>query len=205
MARTGRPREFDRDDAVHRAMLLFWANGYEPTSLTDLRKELGDLSAASFYSAFGSKEQLFEECLDLYMRTCGGVAEELHNPKVSTRTAMQNMLTRAVYSQTSTDQPTGCMAVLSGVNCDTENDAVALAVADARKRTREAMQACLAQATLDGDIADERRASNLLEMYDAVLKGIAMQARDGVPREALLGAVEACMAAWDCAGGGSRG
>lgn len=199
MARAGRPREFDRSAAVHKAMLLFWANGYEPTSLMDLRKELGDLSAASFYSAFGSKEQLFEECLELYMNTCGGVAEELNNPNVSMRTAMQNLLNRAVYSQTETVHPTGCMAVLSGVNCDTENDAVAIAVANARKKTRLAMEDCLTRAVAKGEIIDARRASNLLELYDAVLKGFALQARDGVSREALLGAVEACMAAWDYA------
>ncbi|WJD65101.1 TetR/AcrR family transcriptional regulator [Pseudomonas kurunegalensis] len=200
MARTGRPREFDRAEAVHQAMLLFWANGYEPTSLADLRKELGDLSAASFYKAFGSKDQLFEECLELYMSTCGGVAEELDAPGVSPRAAMQAMLTRAVHSQTSIDQPTGCMAVLSGMNCGSENDAVNVAVADARNRTRLAMEECLARAVENGDIADSQRASNLLELYDVVLKGIALQARDGVSREALLGAVDACMAAWDCAG-----
>ena len=52
MARTGRPREFDRDKAIEIAMNTFWEKGFESTSLADLRQIL-NLSSASFYAAFG--------------------------------------------------------------------------------------------------------------------------------------------------------
>src|SRR5437016_4416200 len=56
MSRTGRPREFDRDEALQRAMELFWAQGYEGATLADLQKAMGGITAPSFYAAFGSKE-----------------------------------------------------------------------------------------------------------------------------------------------------
>ena len=56
--RAGRPREFDYERAVDTALALFWEHGYEGTSLSRLRDAMG-VSSASFYSAFGSKEQLF--------------------------------------------------------------------------------------------------------------------------------------------------
>ena len=54
----GRPREFDRELALLKARNLFWRQGYEGTSMSDLVAELG-IASARIYKAFGSKEQLF--------------------------------------------------------------------------------------------------------------------------------------------------
>src|ERR1700728_2699760 len=66
----GRPREFDRGQALERAMRLFWSRGYDAISMADLRAELG-ITQASLYAAFGSKEQLFRDAVDLYRQTAG--------------------------------------------------------------------------------------------------------------------------------------
>jgi AcrR family transcriptional regulator len=71
MSRIGRPREFDRDEALKKAVELFWAQGYEGTTLADLQKAMGGITAPSFYAAFGSKEALFKEAVELYHRTQG--------------------------------------------------------------------------------------------------------------------------------------
>ena len=60
MSRAGRPREFNRDEAILNAMLLFWDHGFEATSISQLREAMGGISAGSFYTAFESKEALFE-------------------------------------------------------------------------------------------------------------------------------------------------
>lgn len=60
-----RPIEFNRSQAVNRAMVLFWQKGYQATSLTDLLSQM-EISRSSFYSAFGDKRTLFVECLDLF-------------------------------------------------------------------------------------------------------------------------------------------
>jgi TetR/AcrR family transcriptional repressor of nem operon len=61
----GRPREFDRDQVLVKAMELFWRKGYEATSLSDLTAGLG-IGRQSLYLAFGDKAGLFQECLELY-------------------------------------------------------------------------------------------------------------------------------------------
>src|SRR5438045_69567 len=62
----GRPRAFDPDAALDRAMHVFWAKGYEGTSLSDLTRAMR-INRPSLYAAFGNKEQLFKKVLDRYM------------------------------------------------------------------------------------------------------------------------------------------
>jgi AcrR family transcriptional regulator len=72
MAKRGRPAGFDRAYALERAMEVFWARGYEGATLEDLQAAMGGISPPSFYHAFGSKEALFKEAVDLYVATIGG-------------------------------------------------------------------------------------------------------------------------------------
>src|SRR6476620_9841235 len=88
-AQRGRPRAFDPDAALERAMHVFWAKGYEGASLSDLTRAMR-INRPSLYAAFGNKEQLFRKALDRYISgplafveealkepTAGGVAEGL--------------------------------------------------------------------------------------------------------------------------------
>lgn len=70
----GRPREFDREQALLKARNLFWRQGYEGTSMSDLVAELG-IASARIYKAFGSKEQLFREAIASYETAEGGFAD----------------------------------------------------------------------------------------------------------------------------------
>lgn len=66
MSRPGRPAEFDRDAALELALLAFWRDGYQETSVKALSERLG-ITRSSFYNAFGSQEAMFLEALDLYL------------------------------------------------------------------------------------------------------------------------------------------
>ncbi|MDL2191372.1 TetR/AcrR family transcriptional regulator [Cobetia sp. UIB-001] len=196
MARTGRPRQFDREDAVRKAMELFWKNGFEGTSLAELRKELGNLSSASFYSAFESKQALYRECLEMYTRTCEQVFVELENEKVSARDAIKNMLIKYVTMQTSSSQPSGCMIVLSGLNCGDDNKDVEYMALSVRNDIRASLMACIARGQERGEWRYEKPLDQFVLMLDTFVNGIAIQARDGVPGDKLKEACELFMEIW---------
>jgi AcrR family transcriptional regulator len=80
--RSGRPREFDVDQALDRAMRVFWQHGYEGAALSDLTTAMG-ITRPSLYAAYGNKESLFEQVLQRYSEQVAGyVREALEQPTV---------------------------------------------------------------------------------------------------------------------------
>ncbi len=196
MARTGRPREFNRDEAVKKAMDLFWQKGFEGTSLAELRAVLGNLSAASFYAAFGSKRALYQECLELYTHTCGETLSELNNESIPAKAAIKNMLEKTINMQTSPMTPTGCMAVLSGLNCCDDNKEIEQMALAVRNDIRSALMTCVQRGLKNGEWSKNLNASNFVMMLDTFINGLSIQSRDGMPREQLLDACELFLEKW---------
>ena len=105
--RTGRPRSFDRDVALERAMLSFWRHGYETTSIADLTAAMG-ITAPSLYSAFGDKKRLFFEAMDRYAGNPASLAEGLAAARTA-RDAAHGMLASAAVAFTDEVTPKGCL------------------------------------------------------------------------------------------------
>ena len=121
MVTRGRPRSFDRDAALQAAMKTFWQFGYEGASMAALTEAMG-INSPSLYAAFGSKEQLFREAVDLYLatedkKTRGTLAEQR-----TARGAVEAMLERSVANLTNADGCRGCLLVLSPEASDTTPD-----------------------------------------------------------------------------------
>ena len=196
MARTGRPRQFNREDAIKSAMDLFWQKGYESNSLAELRKVLGNISSASFYAAFGSKQALYSECLALYTSTCGETFSELENESVPAKAAIKNMVFKTIHMQTSTKQPSGCMIVLSGLNCGDENKEVEQMALSVRNDIRKALVKCIERGTAQQEWQQEMPVEQFMLILDTFINGLSIQSRDGIAREKLLEACELFLDRW---------
>src|ERR1700754_2232683 len=111
----GRPREFCVDEALVAALRVFWSKGYEGASMTDLTEAMG-VTRPSLYAAFGNKESLFRKALDLYEREklCYGGRPPEPPPA---RGAAGRLLRGSLETQTSRDDPRGCLGVISSVAC----------------------------------------------------------------------------------------
>lgn len=201
MARTGRPRSFDRGEAVQRAMLLFWEHGYEATSLAQLKAAMGGISAASFYAAFGSKEALFREVLDRYLETHGQVTAPLKDPTLPPRDALERALRQSARMQTDRAHPLGCLIVLATSTCSPENGHLQARFAEERERNRIGLHACVERAIATGELPGASDAAALAALFDTFLVGLATQARDRVPLASLDAAVTQLMRVWDTLAG----
>lgn len=197
MARTGRPREFDRDRALDAALALFWTQGYEPTSLNQLKACMGDISPASFYAAFGSKEALFREVVQRYLETYGQVMAPLWDETLAPRDAIEQTLRRSARMQTTRSHPAGCLIVLGASNCSPENQPVQDLLAGERARNRKGIRACVKRAVANGELAVSPITETLPTMLTTFLHGMACEARDGERARKLDAAVTTIMQVWD--------
>ena len=112
MATRGRPRAFDRDEALRRAMEAFWEHGYEATSMSHLTAAMG-ISSPSLYAAFGSKEELFREAVAYYNDTLGATAAAELRERSTAREAISAVLRHHAVVFCDPDNPRGCMIVLA--------------------------------------------------------------------------------------------
>ncbi len=197
MARTGRPRGFDKSEAVERAMLLFWELGYEATSLAQLRAAMGDISSASFYAAFRSKEALFEEVVGRYLDTHGRVIAPLGDPLLPPREAIERALRQSARMQTDPAHPSGCLVVLASTTCSPENDPIRSRLEAERERNRAALLACVERAIARGELPPDTDPRSFATVFDTFLVGLSTQARDRVPLAALDAAISLLMRVWD--------
>lgn len=199
MAQMGRPRTFDRQAAVEQAMYLFWQQGYESTSLSQLKASLGGgISAPSFYAAFGSKEALFREAAQCYLDTFARVTECLWDDGLAPRAAIEQALRQSARMQSEPGHPPGCMVALGCMSAPTaEHAAVAAPLTQSRARTRAGFVRCVERGMASGELPADTHAAALASVFDSFLSGVAIQARDGVGYAVFDSAITQILRVWD--------
>ena len=197
MARRGRPRSFDRQAALLRAMQVFWSHGYEGATLADLQETMGGIGAPSFYAAFGSKEDLFHEAVELYSKTLGAPMMTALAEGQSARASIEALLRAAVEAFCKPGAPRGCLFVLAAMNGTGVNQRVRDYLRGLRARRQKAIRERLQRGQEEGELASGLDTASVASFITTVIDGLAIQARDGASRKALNFAVDCAMASWD--------
>lgn len=195
--RPGRPRSFDREEALGAALRLFRELGYEGTSMADLQKALGGLSPPSIYAAFGSKEALFKEAVSRYKSETRARITRALADAPSTKAAVDAMLRIAVRGTTEPDEPRGCLLVQGALTCSPSNSDVQQYLREQRLEGHRALMSRLKAGVAAGDVPPQANVSAIASFYTTVIHGISVQAKDGASRASLMSVVDSAMAAWD--------
>ena len=135
-------------------MLLFWEQGYEATTMADLRATLG-LTQASLYAAYSSKEKLFREAVDLYRSTAGSSSLAAIATGQTAQAAMEGMLMASIQDFTHPGMPRGCLVVLSCVSCPKGSSDIETYLRHFRSETTKSIVRRLKQGQRDGDARRE--------------------------------------------------
>jgi len=178
----GRPRSFDRDVAVERALEIFWRDGYETASITRLTERLG-INSPSLYAAFGSKRRLFDEAAVLYVRVFREKLEDcLAAP--TARAGIERLLREFAVQRSEPGLPATCLIFSEAL------------LAGERDRTRERIAERIARGRDKGEPIGAGDVPRLAAFIDTLMAGMNARARDGATREELFDCVEIAMRAW---------
>jgi AcrR family transcriptional regulator len=190
----GRPREFDLDTALERAMLVFWRKGYEGASMSDLTASLG-VTKPSLYAAFGAKEQLFRAVLDRYdKRTAHFLSGSIR--AATAREVAVGLLRGAAEFHANPANPPGCLMVQGAlVGADTAGSA-RRETRDRRNRLREAIQERLEHALREDDLPQGADPASLARYLVVVMRGMAVEAAGGADATELNKIVDVALTAW---------
>ncbi|MFE1596043.1 TetR/AcrR family transcriptional regulator [Nocardia sp. NPDC058705] len=194
MAERGRPRGFDRDIALRRAMEVFWELGYDGASMSDLTAAMG-INSPSLYAAFGDKEALFRAAVELYGRTEGSHTARALREQPTAYAAIETMLRDNIATYADPGLPNGCMVVLAGATYASRTASVREFLIEARRHTTADIRARLDRGVTDGDLAPGTDTASLAVLYSTLLYGLSIQARDGVGADELSAAVDSAMQA----------
>ena len=190
----GRPLGFDRDSALEKAMLLFWRQGYETTSVSDLTTVMG-ITPPSLYTAFGDKKQLFLTAVQRYV-SGPTTSESIIADASSARDAACALLRASAVGFTGAHTPTGCLLASAAISCspdaaDVQNALRAIRL-DIEARLEEKIMNDSAYKELNPRVSAETLAGYIM----TVIQGMSTLARDGATRQKLLSVASAAMLAW---------
>lgn len=182
MAR-GRPREFDKDEALRNAMLVFWQRGYRGTSVDDLTTALG-INRPSLYAAFGDKESLFLQVIDYYRLNLIVPAAVRLLGSHHLRDGLENFFDALTLVVSGEKNPPGCMiACLLSEEC-CESEAIREKLSSLIETSDRSFTKLFEQhrEQLVGTLTAQAAAKLLL----STVHGIAIRARSGASKQTLL-------------------
>lgn len=191
----GRPRNFDRDSALHAALLQFWQHGYEGTSIAQLSAAMA-INAPSLYAAFGSKEQLYRATLELYAKQYGALLSQPLTTAGTAREALRETLHAAARNFSAGATPLGCPLASGMLHCASEHQGAAQLSAAMRLAAQQAFAERIEQGISAGDVSLGCNVAALAGLFAAVIQGLSVQAIDGASQTQLLAVAEAAMQAW---------
>jgi AcrR family transcriptional regulator len=190
----GRPREFDVEKALDRALQLFWRRGYEGATLADLTRVMG-INRPSLYAAFGSKEALFRRSLDRYADgPAAFVSEALKEP--TARAVAEQLLSGAIDMVSDPRNPRGCLMVQGALACGEAAESVRRELVLRRAAVEAAVRQRFERALAEGDLPADVEPADLARYLMTLIRGMAVQAAGGDSRDELRRVAETALRAW---------
>src|SRR5688500_1288314 len=193
-SKRGRPRAFDEETALGRALEVFWRKGYEGASLPDLEAAMG-INRPSMYAAFGNKEALFRKALTRYREgPAGYVREALAEP--TARAVAERVLLGAANLLSDRRHPRGCLMVQGALACGEGAESVRKELAAHREAGVAALRRRFERARSEGDLPAGASPADLARFLATVVHGMSVQASGGATRAQLRRVAEMALRAW---------
>lgn len=194
--RMGRPREFDTQQALDQAVDVFWTKGFDATSLRDLLQAM-DVSKSSFYQTFGSKGQLYLQCLDRYRnRIADRMMQDLEQA-ASGRAFIEEVFRRLARALNGPDGRRACLIMNDSGDVERREDAVALRMRLGAAQFEGVFRAAVERSQREGDISSERDAHPLARYLVSSRSGLLAVRKAGASKDELRDIIDVTLSTLD--------
>jgi len=196
MSHIGRPLEFDPEEALESAMLLFWQHGYEATSLHDLITEMG-LSKSSFYQTFKSKQSLFKNCILHYKELLLGQLKQQLKDASSGRSFIEILFKMIASEADSSDIPKGCLLMNTANEFSQTDPEISKMVRASIESLTNIFEQAIQQSQKKGEITTEISPINLAIYLVTSISGLRNMIKAGESRKELNEVVKLTLSVLD--------
>ena len=191
-----RPKQFERDDVLEKAMQLFWSKGYERTSMQDLVEAMG-INRGSLYDTFGDKDALYQLALARYCETeSARVLTEIGTETASPKSAIRRYFDWIIDTAMNGNER-GCFISNTVAEFGLANNAIAATAQKGVVRTESAFRLLVEQARHTGEISRRNDPAALARYLTSSLNGLRLMARSTTDRDVLEDVVAVTMSALD--------
>lgn len=190
----GRPRNFDKDEAIKIALDLFRKKGFDNTSISDLTGAL-HVNKPSLYAAFGNKEELFSDILKAYISGPASYFFEVFN-EATTKKLVRSLLTKSIEILFYSEQPHGCLIVMSTASEELQKVGIQQSLVASLREHQHKLVERFERAKAGGEIKKEVDPVRLALYVVTLHKGLSLQAINGSSKEEMLGLVEQVVGLW---------
>ncbi|WP_318368314.1 TetR/AcrR family transcriptional regulator [Enterobacter sp.] len=192
----GRPKVFDREAALDKAMTLFWKHGYEATSLSDLVEATG-AKAPTLYAEFTNKEGLFRAVLDRYItRFASRYEAQLLCEEKSVEQALLDYFSAIATCFSNKDTPAGCFMINTSATLAASSNEIAHTIKSRHALQEKTLLQFLQQRQSRGELPPSADTANLAQFLSCILQGMSVSAREGASLETLMQITHTTLRLW---------
>lgn len=177
-----RVKQFDQQEALEKAMNLFWIKGYHATSIQDLVNHLG-INRASLYDTFGGKKELFEKALDQYMKINQEASKGMLNRSENVRQTIRTMLEKAVTEILSDNDRKGCFVVNATTELAASDPDISQRALGNQRQFLSLMQSLIIKGQANGEIPEGKDARALALSMFIVFSGLRVVGKAYLSKE----------------------
>jgi len=178
-----RPKEFDPERALAKAMNLFWRLGYENTSLEALMKVMG-IARQSLYDTFGDKRALYLKAMAHYRDQTNNQIQKMLNESPSVRDGFARLL-YGLAAETREQHERGCLLLSANLQRDPKDAVVRDFLRDNQARVETIFLQALARAQKQEELSPKGDPAALARFFVVTIQGMRAMARLKSDRKAL--------------------